>query len=107
MAITTKSLEFVSQSEMRARVLTILSRTARTPTEIGKLENKYVSHVCKAIKELEAQGFVEVAWSGSGEKHYRATRSGHALLTLLPPILTKESYQEISIFQVAVSPPHW
>ncbi|MGD0319288.1 MAG: hypothetical protein ABSB56_06315 [Nitrososphaerales archaeon] len=107
MAITTKGLEFVSQSEMRARVLTILSRTVRTPTEIGKLENKYVSHVCRAIKELEAQGFVEVAWSGSGEMHYRATRSGQALLALLPPILTKESHQEISIFQVAVSPPRW
>lgn len=107
MAVTITTQEFVSQSEMRARVLTILSRTARTPTEIGKLENKHVSHVCRTIKELEAQGLVEVAWSESGEKGYRATRSGYALLTLLPPILTKESHQEIFIFPVAVSPSHW
>jgi DNA-binding PadR family transcriptional regulator len=107
MAVTITSQEFVSQSEMRTRVLTILSRSARTPTEIGKLENKHVSHVCRTIKELEAQGLVEVAWSESGEKGYRATRSGYALLTLLPPIPTKESHQETLIFQVAVSSPRW
>jgi DNA-binding PadR family transcriptional regulator len=81
--VTARSIEFVSQSEVRARVLAILSGGTRTPTEIAKLENKHVSHVCRTISELEAQGLVEVAWSESREKHYRTTRSGYALLQTL------------------------
>jgi predicted transcriptional regulator len=83
MAVTARSIEFVSQSEVRARVLAILSGATRTPTEIAKLENKHVSHVCRTIKELEAQGLVEVAWSESRERHYRTTRSGYALVLTL------------------------
>ncbi|MGD0396914.1 MAG: winged helix-turn-helix domain-containing protein [Nitrososphaerales archaeon] len=79
-AATATSLEFVSQSEVRARVLTVLSKASRTPTEIARLEDKHVSHVCRSIKELEAQGLVEVAWSESGERYYRTTRSGCALV---------------------------
>jgi DNA-binding PadR family transcriptional regulator len=83
MAVTARSIEFVSQSEVRAKVLAILSGATRTPTEIAKLENKHVSHVCRTIRELEAQGLVEVAWSESGKRYYRTTRSGSALLLTL------------------------
>jgi DNA-binding MarR family transcriptional regulator len=75
--------EFVSQSDARAKVLAILSGSARTPTEIARLESKHVSHVSRTIRELEAQGLVEVAWSESRERHYRTTKSGHALLLTL------------------------
>lgn len=74
---------FVSQSGMRARVLTILSGTTCTPTEIAKLENKHISHVCRTIRELEAQGLVEVAWSEPRERHYRTTKFGYALVLAL------------------------
>jgi predicted transcriptional regulator len=83
MGFTAKSIEFVSQSDARAKVLAILSGSARTPTEIARLENKHVSHVSRTIRELEAQGLVEVAWSESRERHYRTTKSGHALLLTL------------------------
>ena len=78
--VSAGSIEFVSQSEVRARVLAILSGATRTPTEIAKLESKHVSHVSRTVRELEAQGLVEVAWSESREKHYRTTRSGYALV---------------------------
>ena len=83
MAVTARSIEFVSQSEVRTRVLAVLSGATRTPTEIAKLENKHISHVCRTIRELEAQGLVEVAWSESRERYYRTTRSGYALLLTL------------------------
>jgi predicted transcriptional regulator len=79
MAVTARSMKFVAQSEVRVRVLALLSGATRTPTEIAKLENRHVSHVCRTIKELEAQGLVEVAWSGTRERYYRTTRSGYAL----------------------------
>jgi DNA-binding PadR family transcriptional regulator len=82
-AVTAGSIDFVSQSEVRAKVLAILSGATRTPTEIAKQESKHVSHVCRTIKELQAQGLVEVAWSDSREKHYRTTRSGQALVLTL------------------------
>jgi len=79
-AVTARGIGFVSQSGVRTRVLTILSGAAHTPTEIAKLENKHTCHVSRAIKELKVQGLVEVAWSESRERHYRATRSGYALV---------------------------
>ena len=85
MAVTAKNIEFVSQSEVKTRVLAILSGATRTPTEIARLENKHISHVCRTIRELKAAGLVEVAWSESGETHYRTTRSGYALLLTLSP----------------------
>jgi predicted transcriptional regulator len=83
MAVSAKSIEFVSQSVVRTRVLAVLSGATRTPTEIAKMENKHISHVCRTIRELEAQGLVEVAWSESRERHYRTTRSGYALVLTL------------------------
>jgi len=83
MAFQASAIDFVSQSPMRAAVLSVLSGSTRTPTEIARLENKHISHVCRTIKELEAQGLVEVAWSASRERHYRTTRSGYALVLTL------------------------
>ena len=83
MAVTARGIEFVSRSEGRARVLTILSGATHTPTEIAKLEDKHISHVCRTIRELEAQGLVEVAWSESGKRYYRTTKSGYALVLTL------------------------
>jgi predicted transcriptional regulator len=83
MSITINSIEFVSRSDVRVRVLAILSGATHTPTEIAKLENKHISHVCRTIRELKDQGLVEVAWSESGETHYRTTRTGHELVLTL------------------------
>jgi predicted transcriptional regulator len=82
-AFAANSIEYVSKSAVRTRVLALLSGATRTPTEIAKLENRHVSHVCRTIKELEAQGLVEVAWSEPRRRYYRTTRSGYSLgLTL-------------------------
>jgi DNA-binding PadR family transcriptional regulator len=77
--VTRERIRFVSHSGVRATVLANLSGATRTPTEIARLENKHVSHVCRTISELKARGLVEVAWTESHQKHYKTTMSGYAL----------------------------
>ncbi len=78
-ASTARSVQFISQSGVRARVLAVLSGAVHTPTEIAVLENKHLSHVSRALSELETRGLVEVARSDSRERYYRATKAGYSL----------------------------
>jgi DNA-binding transcriptional ArsR family regulator len=73
------AMAFVSKSALRARVLGMLTRVPRTPTEVARIENKHVSHVSRALAELKALGLVESTSSYSRERYYHATGLGIAL----------------------------
>jgi len=70
---------YVSGSTLRSSVLELLSTKPVTPTEVAKIENKHVSHICRTLRELEGQGLVEIISIGSRERLYKATQSGYEL----------------------------
>jgi len=70
---------FVSGSTLRSSVLELLSKTPVTPTEVAKIENKHVSHICRTIRELEDAGLVEMYVSSSRQRYYKATQNGYKL----------------------------
>ena len=74
---------FVSGSSVRSAVLKILTNRPITPTEVAKIENKHVSHICRTIRELEDAGLVEFVASESRQRYYRATQTGYALSIML------------------------
>ena len=77
------ALAFVASSSVRARIIAVLSGIPRTPTEVARLENKHVSHVSRAIHELEHRGLVEFVNSESRRRYYRTTSQGMALALIL------------------------
>jgi predicted transcriptional regulator len=70
---------FVSGSALRSSVLELLSTKPVTPTEVARIENKHVSHICRTLRELEGVGLVEIVASNSRLRFYKATPSGYEL----------------------------
>jgi len=70
---------FVSGSTLRSSVLELVSVKSVTPTEVAKIENKHVSHICRTLRELEGAGLVEIVSSQSRQKYYKATQFGYEL----------------------------
>jgi DNA-binding PadR family transcriptional regulator len=68
--------DFVTRSDVRVEVLGDLSKGPKTPTELASLHSEHVSHVCRALAELKAQGLVETALKSSNRKYYKATQIG-------------------------------
>jgi DNA-binding PadR family transcriptional regulator len=68
--------DFVTRSDVRVEVLGDLSKGPKTPTELATLHSEHVSHVCRALAELKAQGLVETALRSSNRKYYKATQIG-------------------------------
>ena len=69
----------VAGSDVRRKVLGHLIKEPMTPTELASIENKHVSHVSRALAELQAQGLVEPVFHQSREKYYKATHVGLSL----------------------------
>jgi len=67
---------FVSGSTLRSSVLELLSTKPVTPTEVARIENKHVSHICRTLRELEGVGLVEIVSNRSRQKYYKATQMG-------------------------------
>jgi DNA-binding transcriptional ArsR family regulator len=51
------------------------------------MEDKHVSHVSRALKELRTMGLVEQARSESRNRYYRATSQGNAIAYVLARIM--------------------
>ena len=68
--------DFVTRSDVRVEVLGDLSKGPKTPTELASLHSEHVSHVCRALAELRAQGLVETALKSSNRKYYKVTQIG-------------------------------
>jgi len=72
-------VSFISNSEVRSKVLLDLSKGPMTPTELASVEKKHISHVSRALAELRAEGLVEPVSTSTRERYYRATNRGLSL----------------------------
>lgn len=64
------------RSAVRVKVLKDLERGPKTPTELASLENEHLSHVCRALAQLQAQGLVISMPKYSKQRYYRTTERG-------------------------------
>jgi predicted transcriptional regulator len=65
------------------RLLYLLVRSPKTPTELATLENKHLSEVSRTLRNMRDSGLVEYTETGSRERYYRATEQGYVLLRRL------------------------
>lgn len=56
--MSAESLDFVLSSETRLRILSFLSESSLTPTQLAKQVEKHLSHISRALKELEKMDLV-------------------------------------------------
>ncbi len=62
------------------RVLYLLVRSPKTPTELASLEKKHLSDVSRTLRTLRDGGLVEYTETSSRQRYYRVTAEGYALL---------------------------
>ncbi len=65
-----KAFDFVVSSQVRLKILGFLSRESATPTQLASKAEKHLSHVSRALKELEARDLVAC----SNPEYYREKR---------------------------------
>ena len=73
----------VVRSAVRVKVLKDLERGPKTPTELASLENEHLSHVCRALAQLQAQGLVASMPRSSKQRYYAATQRGLELCSVV------------------------
>lgn len=56
--MTVDSFDFVLSSETRLKILAFLSRNSGTPTQLAKSIRKHLSHISRALRELERKELV-------------------------------------------------
>jgi predicted transcriptional regulator len=79
--MTVESLDFVLSSETRFRILSFLSKNSGTPTQLAKQVEKHLSHISRALKELESKDLVLCANpKNTKPREYRLTPEGDRLL---------------------------
>jgi predicted transcriptional regulator len=66
----------VVRSGVRVKILKDLERGPKTPTELASLESEHLSHVCRALAQLRAQGLVSPMPGSSKERYYTTTEMG-------------------------------
>lgn len=75
------SFDFVLSSETRFRVLSFLSKNSRTPTELAKDVQKHLSHISRALRELEGKHLVSCdAARNAKPRVYQLTTEGDRLM---------------------------
>jgi len=79
-------VQFIDHSSVRRQLLEALVRCPMTPTELASLENKHVSHVSRALREMTAYGIVEPLSSRSRERYYQVTTPGYLAYAALPRV---------------------
>jgi predicted transcriptional regulator len=76
-----ESLDFVLSSETRFRILSFLSMSSSTPTQLAKQIEKHLSHISRALRELESKDLVACATpNNSKPRQYKLTPEGDRLL---------------------------
>ncbi len=79
--ISGDSLDFVLSSETRFRILSFLSMSSSTPTQLAKQIEKHLSHISRALRELESKDLVACANpNNSKPRQYKLTPEGDRLL---------------------------
>lgn len=75
------SFEFVLSSQIRFTILSFLSRNSCTPTQLAKTFQKHLSHISRALKELENKDLVICnSPLNSKPRVYQLTNDGTELL---------------------------
>jgi len=79
--MTAESLDFVLSSETRLRILSFLSTNSGTPTQLAKQISKHLSHISRALRELESMDLVSCSnQKNSKPREYRLTPEGDRIL---------------------------
>jgi len=79
--MSVQSLDFVLSSETRFRILSFLSKNSGTPTQLAKQVEKHLSHISRALRELESKDLVSCSNpKNSKPREYRLTPAGDKLL---------------------------
>ena len=52
------SVDYVLSSETRFRIISYLSEDAKTPTQLANAIQKHLSHISRALRELESKDLV-------------------------------------------------
>jgi DNA-binding MarR family transcriptional regulator len=77
----TESLDFVLSSETRLRIMSFLSKDAGTPTQLAREVQKHLSHISRALRELESKDLVTCSNpQNSKPRVYQLTLEGDRLL---------------------------
>jgi predicted transcriptional regulator len=76
-----ESLDFVLSSETRLKILSFLSKDAETPTQLSKKIQKHLSHISRALKELESKDLVSCSNpQNSKPRVYSLTTEGDKII---------------------------
>ncbi len=79
--MATESFRFVVSSHARFKIFLFLSRKASTPTELAASTEKHLSHVSRALRELEDKKLVAcVSSKYSKPRIYSLTPQGSLLV---------------------------
>ena len=84
--VPVSSVEFVTNSKMRLGLLFNLFAGPKSPSQLASIEKKHVSHVSRALSELQNRGIVEPMPRGSRETFYKLTTQGYVLYTTVSRI---------------------
>lgn len=77
-----KGIEYVLSSELRLKVLSALSKGSGTPTQLSKEVQKHLSHISRALHELEDRELVLCATPNvSKPRVYTLTEHGNEVVS--------------------------
>jgi predicted transcriptional regulator len=80
--MSSDSIDFVISSETRLRILAFLSRGSSTPTQLARAIEKHLSHISRALAELERKQLVACQNPQySKPRVYALTSQGDRVLT--------------------------
>ncbi len=83
-------ISFVMASQPRLKVFLELTKKENTPSNLAEKLEVPISHVSKALKELEEEGLVECLTPEKKKmKFYRATEKGQELKDQIKKVLEK------------------
>ena len=74
---------YVRSSKYRVTVLKTLEKGPKNPSAIAEEENKHISHISRALSELENRDLVSVHGDGSRYRIYQITEIGQEVLGLV------------------------
>ncbi|MDG6997565.1 MAG: ArsR family transcriptional regulator [Nitrososphaerota archaeon] len=79
--MSAESFDFVISSQIRLTVLSFLSHNSCTPTQLAKTFEKHLSHISRALRELENKDLVICSSPpNSKPRVYQLTNDGSQLL---------------------------
>jgi predicted transcriptional regulator len=86
-----ETISYVFSSELRLKTLLELSKSKGTPKQLSLSTRQPISHISKALKELNGRGLVEcLTPSRKKARFYSITRQGNQVLDEINMITNRE-----------------